>query len=90
MNRRAFLKVLGVTVAGLAVHPVKTIKYISKKGVKTSINDLQSQMDFLYSSHIDNVRKAINDIMIIDPYVISMKDLKGEGLMGYLKNRRWP
>ena len=37
---------------------------------------LQTVVDFLFNSHIKNVRKAINDILIVDPYLINMKDLR--------------
>lgn len=37
---------------------------------------LQHTLDFLFSSHITNVRKAINDILIVDPYLVNIEDLK--------------
>jgi hypothetical protein len=36
---------------------------------------LQETLDWLFSSHIANVRKAINDMLIVDPYLINMDDL---------------
>lgn len=37
---------------------------------------LQETLDWLFSSHIANVRKAINDMLIVDPSMINMNDLK--------------
>lgn len=37
---------------------------------------LQHTLDFLFNSHIANVRKAINDMLIVDPYLVNMNDLK--------------
>lgn len=36
---------------------------------------LQKTINWLYSSHITNVRKAINDVLIVDPSRINMADL---------------
>lgn len=37
---------------------------------------LQHTLDFLFNSHITNVRKAINDMLIVDPYLVNIKDLE--------------
>ena len=37
---------------------------------------LQHTLDFLFNSHISNVKKAINDMLIVDPYLVNMEDLK--------------
>jgi hypothetical protein len=37
---------------------------------------LQGTLDFLFNSHIANVRKAINDMLIVDPYLVNIKDLE--------------
>ena len=37
---------------------------------------LQHTLDFLFNSHVANVRKAINDMLIVDPYLVNMEDLK--------------
>lgn len=39
------------------------------------IYGLQEQVDWLFSSHIANVRKTINDTLIVDPMRINMKDM---------------
>lgn len=40
------------------------------------LNGLQHTLDFLFNSHISNVRKAINDMLIVDPYLVNIEDLK--------------
>ena len=37
---------------------------------------LQHTLDFLFNSHIANVRKAINDMLIVDPYLVNIEDLR--------------
>jgi len=36
---------------------------------------MQKTIDWLFSSHIKNVRKAINDMIVVDPYLVNMADL---------------
>ena len=37
---------------------------------------MQEGLDWLFNSHIANVRKAINDMLIVDPSLINMADLE--------------
>ena len=37
---------------------------------------LQGVLDWLFNSHVANVRKAINDMLIVDPYLVNINDLK--------------
>jgi len=37
---------------------------------------MQGVLDFMFNSHIANVRKAINDMIIYDPYLVNSNDLK--------------
>jgi len=37
---------------------------------------LQHTLDWLFNSHITNVRKAINDMLIVDPFLVNINDLK--------------
>lgn len=39
------------------------------------INGLQHVMDWLFNSHITNVRKAINDMLVVDPYLVNYDDV---------------
>jgi hypothetical protein len=52
---------------------------------------LQTTLDWLFSSHTANVRKAINDMLIVDPYLINMDDLKDPepGKMIRLRRAGW-
>lgn len=40
------------------------------------LGGLQGILDWLFNSHIANVRKAINDMIIYDPYLVNTKDLE--------------
>lgn len=40
------------------------------------LHGLQHTLDFLFNSHIANVRKAINDMLVVDPYLVNINDLK--------------
>ncbi len=40
------------------------------------LHGLQHTLDFLFNSHISNVRKAINDMLVVDPYLVNIEDLK--------------
>uniref|UniRef100_A0A6M3JCN8 Uncharacterized protein n=2 Tax=viral metagenome TaxID=1070528 RepID=A0A6M3JCN8_9ZZZZ len=37
---------------------------------------LQEVLDFLFNTHIANVRKAINDMFVVDPYLVNINDLR--------------
>lgn len=37
---------------------------------------MQEALDWLFNSHVSNVRKAINDMLIVDPSLINMADLE--------------
>jgi len=40
------------------------------------LKGLQGVLDWLFNSHIANVRKSINDMFVVDPYLINISDLK--------------
>jgi len=40
------------------------------------LKGLQGVLDWLFNSHIANVRKAINDMLVVDPYLVNIKDLE--------------
>jgi len=37
---------------------------------------LQHTLDFLFNSHLENIRKAVNDMLVVDPYLVNINDLK--------------
>lgn len=54
------------TSDGYTVSPLSRIEMIS---------GLQGVVDWLFNSHITNVRKAVNDAIVVDPYAINISDL---------------
>lgn len=40
------------------------------------LKGLQGVLDFMFNSHVENVRKAINDMFVVDPYLVNINDLK--------------
>lgn len=40
------------------------------------LKGLQGVLDWLFNSHIANVRKSINDMLVVDPYLVNIKDLE--------------
>jgi len=40
-----------------------------------TVHDIQTLIDFMYSSHVQNVRKAINDMIVLDPHIINYYDV---------------
>lgn len=51
---------------------------------------LQHTLDFLFNSHIENVRKAVNDMFVVDPYLINILDVKDPKRAGRLIRLRRP
>lgn len=49
---------------------------------------LQKNLDWLFNSHIKNVRKAINDIFVYDPYIINSKDVENPHEGWLIRTRR--
>jgi len=44
-------------------------------GQSELLSGLQNHLSWLFNSHMDNVRKSLNDMLIVDPSRINMKDL---------------
>jgi hypothetical protein len=49
---------------------------------------LQGTLDWLFNVHIKNVRKAINDMFVYDPYLINSKDLENPKDGWLIRTRR--
>jgi hypothetical protein len=64
---------------GYSISPISRIELIS---------GLQGVLDFMFNSHVANVRKAINDMLVVDPYMINMSDLKQPGPGKLIRTRR--
>lgn len=53
------------------------------------LQGMQTTVDWLFNSHIANVRKAINDVLIVDPFLVNINDLKDPDA-GWLVRLRRP
>ena len=55
------------------------------------INPMQKVVDFVINSHIANVRKAVNDMLIVDPMLVNVDDLNNPepGKIIRLRKRGW-
>lgn len=49
---------------------------------------LQGLLDFEMNSHVANLRKAINDMFVVDPYLINVNDVKKPGPGKIIRTRR--
>ena len=52
------------------------------------LGGMQTVIDWLFNSHIANVRKAINDVLIVDPYLLNIEDLRDPEPGGLVRLRR--
>jgi len=52
------------------------------------LSGMQVVIDWLFNSHIANVRKVINDLLVVDPYLINISDLKDPEAGGLVRLRR--
>jgi len=53
-----------------------------------TIYGLQGTLDWLFNSHIANVRKAINDMFVVDPYMLNMRDIEDPRAGKLIRMRR--
>jgi len=49
---------------------------------------LQHTLDWMFNAHVANVRKVINDTLIVDPYLINVPDLETPRAGGIIRTRR--
>lgn len=49
---------------------------------------LQTTVDWLFRSHIANVRKAVNDMIVYDPWIINTNDISNPGPGKLIRTRR--
>jgi len=49
---------------------------------------LQHVLDWLFNTHITNVRKAINDMFVVDPYIVNIEDMKSPKPGKIIRTRR--
>jgi len=67
---------------GYSMSPVSRIEIL---------HGMQGVLDFMFNSHVANVRKAIHDMIIYDPYQVNSNDLKNpsEGKLIRLRRPAW-
>jgi hypothetical protein len=55
------------------------------------VDGLQTTLNWMFNSHIANVRKAINDMLIVDPSLINMEDMENPepGKLIRLRRSAW-
>ena len=49
---------------------------------------LQHTLDWMFNSHVQNVRKVINDTLVVDPYLINVPDIENSREGGIVRTRR--
>lgn len=64
---------------GYSVSPISRLELIG---------GLQTTLDWLVNSHIQNVRKSINDMLVVDPSLININDLLDPGAGKLIRMRR--
>lgn len=60
-------------------------------GKLSNTYDQQVVIDFLYASHIQNIRKSLNDMFVVDPTAVNLHDLMtpGPGKIIRAKRKNW-
>lgn len=64
---------------GYSVSPISRLEVI---------HPMQGALDWFMSSHIHNVRKVMNDTLIVDPYLVNINDLKDPKPGGIVRLRK--
>lgn len=57
------------------VEPNPDALAVASQGIIQLTQPLSEHLDFLFNSHMQNVRKAINDMLLVDPSRIDLRDL---------------
>lgn len=53
-----------------------------------SVSALQQLIDFLYTSHVQNIRKVLNDMFLVDPQQVNIYDLANPSPGKIIRTRR--
>ncbi|RKY23420.1 MAG: hypothetical protein DRP62_05930 [Planctomycetota bacterium] len=53
-----------------------------------TLQGLQTNLDFLFNMHMYNVRKAVNDMFVVDPYSLNTNDIKNPKPGKLIRTRR--
>lgn len=73
------ISVIAPDFDGYSMSPISRIEML---------NGMQGVLDFMFNSHIANVRKAIHDMIIYDPYQVNSEDLKNPSPGKLIRLRR--
>jgi len=73
------ISVIAPDYDGYSLSPVSRIEML---------NGMQGVLDFMFNSHVTNVRKAIHDMIIYDPYLVNSNDLKNPSPGKLIRLRR--
>ena len=73
------ISVIAPDYDGYSLSPVSRIEML---------NGMQGVLDFMFNSHVANVRKAIHDMIIYDPYLVNSNDLKNPSPGKLIRLRR--
>jgi len=67
---------------GYSIAPISRIEILS---------GLQTVLDFLFNSHVTNVRRAVNNMFVVDPSLVNMPDFDDPqgGLLVRLRRAAW-
>jgi len=52
------------------------------------LGGMQTTLDWLFNSHVANVRKSINDMFVVDPYSVNVNDIKNPSAGKLIRTRR--
>ena len=76
------------------MHPVQVAEPYSlgngfgHLGIVDYMSPLQDLISWLFNSHMDNVRRVINDTLVVDPMAIEMQDLRKPGAGRIIRLKR--
>jgi len=73
------ISVIAPDYDGYSLSPISRIEIL---------HGMQGVLDFMFNSHVTNVRKAINDMIIYDPYQVNSNDLKNPSAGKLIRLRR--
>ena len=63
----------------VAASPTFTGYTAAPIGSMEHIGGLQQVLNFLLNSHVTNIRKSLNDMLVVDPLLVNMNDLANPG-----------
>lgn len=64
---------------GYSVTPISKMEILS---------GMQSTLDWMFNSHIKNVRKSLNDMWVVDPYLVNVNDVENPEAGKVIRLRR--